>query len=194
MRTLTAFVLVAAAASTGATNCGEILEDSGFDLWCGPGLCKWQVESGEIRKVPTWHEGDAGVELLGTEAKISQLTTVNNFDGTCVRFEMVADLDEAVDLRLQMDVWGDGSYEYDERIPASDWRSLAYLVRMPERYDGVRFRLYKRGSGRAVLANIGARIVDSLECTTPPLVVVPPARALPPAGPRQPWSPVAVDE
>jgi hypothetical protein len=103
---------------------------------------------------------------------------------------MVADLDESVDLRLQMDVWGDGSYEYDERIPTSDWRHLSYLVRLPDSYDGVRFRLAKRGSGRAVLANIGAEIADPLECTTPPLVVTPPASS---AAPRSPaaWSPVA---
>lgn len=196
MRThlLSSFVLGAAAlASMGATDCGQIIDDSGFDLWCGADLCKWQVEAGEIRKVPTWHEGDAGVELLGAEAKISQLTDVNNFDGTCVRFEMVADVDESVDLRLQMDVWGDGTYEYDERIPSSDWRHLSYLVRLPATYDGVKFRLYKRGSGRTVLANISAEIAEDGECTTPPLVVTPPAAA--PAAPASPatWSPVAAE-
>jgi hypothetical protein len=173
MRTLPAFLLATAAlASTGATDCGQIIDDSGFDLWCGPNLCKWQVEAGEIRRISTWHEGDAGVELLGPEAKLSQLTDVNSFDGTCVRFEMVADLDDSVDLRLQMDVWGDGTYEYDERIPASDWRKLSYLVRMPSDYDGVRFRLYKRGAGRTNLANISAELAGELDCTTPPLVVV----------------------
>ena len=196
MRThlLSSFLLAAAAlASMGATDCGQIIDDSGFDLWCGPDLCEWQVEAGEIRKVPTWHEGDAGVELLGSEAKLSQLTDVNNFDGTCVRFEMVADLDESVDLRLQMDVWGDGTYEYDERIPASDWRHLSYLVRMPATYDGVKFRLYKRGAGRTVLANIGAEIADDLDCTTPPLVVTPPGAAPGSSASAVPvtWSPVA---
>jgi hypothetical protein len=177
MRThlLSSLLLAAAAlASTGATDCGQIIDDSGFDLWCGAELCEWQVESGQIRKVATWHEGDDGVELVVADTKISQLTEVTNFDGTCVRFEMVADLDEAVDVRLQMDVWGDGTYEYDERIPSSDWRHLGYLVRMPDTYDGVRFRLYKRGEGHAVLANIGAEIADSADCTTPPLVVTPP--------------------
>ena len=198
MRTpaLLSFILGAAAfASMGATDCGQIIDDAGFDLWCGPSLCKWQVESGEIRKVATWHASDAGVELLGSEAKISQLTDVNNFDGTCVRFQMVADLDESVDLRLQMDVWGDGTYEFDERIPASDWRALSYLVRMPASYDHVRFRLYKRGAGKAVLANISAEIADDLECTTPALVVMPPAVAPPPtrspAGSPATWSRVA---
>lgn len=180
----------AALASMGATDCGQIIDDAGFDLWCGDHLCQWQLEAGAIRKVATWHEGDAGVELLGSEAKISQLTDVNSFDGTCVRFEMVADLDDSVDVRLQMDVWGDGTYEYDERIPASDWRALSYLVRLPASYDGVRFRLYKRGAGRAVLANIGAEIAEDFECTTPPLVVTAPAVA-----PRSPTarSPVAID-
>ena len=196
MRTLTALspllLVGAAVASMGATDCGQIIDDAGFDLWCGPNLCAWQVEAGSIRRVATWHEADAGVELLGAEAKISQLTEVNDRDGTCVRFDMVADLDDSVDLRLQMDVWGDGTYEYDERIPASDWRALSYLVRMPATYDHVRFRLSKRSSGRAVLANIGAEIAGELECTTPPLVVTPPAM-LGPSAPSAPtsWSPVA---
>lgn len=183
MRThlLRASLAVAAFASMGATDCGQILDDSGFDLWCGPALCAWEVEAGEIRKVPTWHEGDAGVELLAADTKLSQLTDVNHWDGTCVRFEMVADLADSVDLRLQMDVWGDGTYEYDERIPASDWRQLSYLVRLPAGYDGVRFRLHKRGTGRTVLANIGAEIADDAECTTPPLIVTPPAVAPRPA-------------
>ena len=166
---------LAACASMGATDCGQIIDDAGFDLWCGNALCKWQLEGGEIEKAPTWHEADAGVELLGSDTKISQLTQVNNFDGTCIRFDMIADLDESVDLRLQMDVYGDGTYEYDERIPSSDWRALSYLVRMPASYDMVKFRLYKRSAGHAVLANIGAEIAGEADCTSPPLVVTPPS-------------------
>ncbi len=196
MRTLpslsSALLGAAALASMGATDCGQIISDPGFDLWCGPDLCEWQVESGEIRQAATWHESDAGVELLGAEAKISQLTDVTDSDGFCIRFEMVADVDESVDLRLQMDVWADGTYEYDERIPTSDWRHLSYLVRMPARYDHVRFRLYKRSAGRAVLANIGAEIALDNECTSRPLVVVPPTVA-PATPPPSTWSPVAVD-
>ena len=189
-RSFHAAVAVAAFASMGAGECGQILDDSGFDLWCGPSLCAWEVEAGEIRKVATWHEGDAGVELLAADTKLSQLAEVNVWDGACVRFEMVADLDDSVDLRLQMDVFGDGTYEYDERIPASDWRHLSYLVRLPAHQVwndrpgivDVRVRLHKRGSGRAVLANIGAELADDAECTTPPLIVTPPAVAPRPAG------------
>lgn len=189
-RILHASLAVAAFASMGAGECGQIISDSGFDLWCGPSLCEWEVESGEIVRVATWHEGDAGVELRGTDVKLSQLGEVNVWDGACVRFEMIADLAESVDLRLQMDVFGDGTYEYDERIPSSDWRHLSYLVKLPPHQDwtaetpgvvDVRFRLYKRGTGRAVLANIGAEIADDAECTTPPLIVTPPAVAPRPA-------------
>jgi hypothetical protein len=83
-----------------------------------------------------------------------------------VRFTLVADVAEDAEVRLQMDVFGDGSVETDERIPTSDWRRLTYLVRMPADYSGVRFRLTKRGTGRAVLANIGAEIAKTEECTT----------------------------
>ena len=190
---LSAAVAAAALASMGATDCGQIIDDAGFDLWCGDQLCKWDLDAGQIQRAATWHESDAGVELLGSDTKISQHTDVDNLDGTCIRFEMIADLDDSVDLRLQMDVYDDLSYEYDERIPAADWRALSYLVRMPSTYAGVRFRLYKRSAGHAVLANIGAEIAPDSECTSPPLVVNPPRVA--PAAPRSStWSAVDLDD
>ena len=34
---------------------GDLLNDSGFDLWCGDELCSWQVEKGTVEQAPTWH-------------------------------------------------------------------------------------------------------------------------------------------
>lgn len=162
----------------GATECGQIIDDRGFDLWCGDQLCTWQLEKGEVRPAATWHAEDSGVEMVGDDVAITQMTAVAASDGTCVRFTLVADVTEAAEVRLQVDVFGDGSVESDERIPTSDWRKLTYLVRMPADYSGVRFRLSKAGSGRAVLANIGAEIADDAACTTPALEVVRPDGAV----------------
>lgn len=158
----------------GATECGQIVDDRGFDLWCGESLCTWVLEKGDIAPAPTWHPDDLGVEMVGDDTVIWQMTPVESRDGTCVRFELVADVAEDAEVRLQMDVFGDGSIEMDERIPTSDWRRLSYLVRMPGDYNGVKFRLTKRGTGHAVLANIGAEIARSEECTTPALTTVRP--------------------
>ena len=171
-------VIAVAVATGGATECGQIVDDRGFDMWCGESLCTWRLEKGEIRPASTWHPDDLGVEMLGDDTAISQMTSVNARDGTCVRFTLVADVAEDAEVRLAMDVFGDGSVEMDERIPTADWRKLTYLVRMPPGYSGVLFRLSKRGTGHAVLANIGAEIAGDDECTTAALSVVRPDGAV----------------
>jgi len=164
------FVLLVAATSGGATDCGQIIDDPGFDVWCGDSLCRWAVEKGEVARAATWHEADRGVELVGPEVSIAQLTEVASSDGRCVAFDLVADVADDAEVHLQLDVFGDGSIELDERLPTSDWRALSFRVRMPDFYQGVRFRLTKRG-GHAVLANIGASIAPDAECVGVALVV-----------------------
>lgn len=166
-RIFTGLVMALALSQGGATDCGQIIDNRGFDLWCGDRLCAWELEKGAVERAPTWNEADSGVAMIGDDVAISQLTPVEDADGHCVRVTMVADLDEAAEVRLQVDVYGDGVVESDERIPTSDWRKLTYLLRMPDGYSGVRFRLTKRGSGHAVLANIGAEIVIDEACTNP---------------------------
>jgi hypothetical protein len=169
--TRTPILIALALGAGGATDCGQIVDDQGFDLWCGDSLCTWTLEKGQIAPAATWHPDDQGVEMIGDDTAIAQMTSVNAADGTCVRFTLVADVAEDAEVRLQMDVFGDGTAETDERIPTSDWRKLTYLVRMPPDYSGVLFRLTKRGTGRAVLANIGAEIAKSEDCTTAAVVV-----------------------
>jgi hypothetical protein len=168
-RIMSGIVVVLAATQGGATSCGQIIDDQGFDLWCGEQLCRWELEKGAVQRAATWHDADSGVEMVGDDVAISQVTPVESADGHCVRVTMVADVEESAEVRLAVDVYGDGSVESDERIPTSDWRKLTYVLRMPDTYSGVRFRLSKRGSGRAVLANIGAEIVIDEACTSPPI-------------------------
>ena len=58
-------------------------------------------------------------------------------------------------------------HDFSERLPTASWERLSYLVAMPERYQGITFRLRKEGGGRAVLAQIRAR--EAEECEGAPL-------------------------
>src|SRR5258705_16226 len=105
----TAAIVAAAAGQLGATDCGGgITRDPGFDLWCGDALCAWKVERGEVRRVPTWHEADAGVELIDPGTAIEQFTPVNSGDGTCVRFDLISNVDETAQAELAVDIYGGG--------------------------------------------------------------------------------------
>jgi hypothetical protein len=144
---------------------GDLLHDSGFDLWCGEELCSWQVEKGEIRQAPTWHPDDLGVELVGDDVAIAQRTSASNH--SCVLFELVADIELDASVTLEMDLYDDGEVDFSQRLPTARWEHLTYQVVMPDRYQGIQFRLRKEGPGRAVLAQIRAR--RETECEGAPL-------------------------
>ncbi len=149
------------ATQAGNDSCsGDILNDSGFDLWCGEELCSWQIDKGQVAKAPTWTEEDYGVELVGDEVAISQRTDTR--DVSCVRFDLVADIDLDATVVLEMDLYDDGVVDYSQQLPTAAWEQLSYQVPMPEHFQGIRFRLRKSGGGHAVLAQIRAR--DEVEC------------------------------
>ncbi len=159
---LSTFVLAGAAFSQlGSTDCGQAVRDPGFDLWCGSDLCAWKVERGDVAKVATWNQGDPGVELVGDDVAIEQLSPVTSSDGSCLEFDLIANVDELAQVDLNVDVFGDGSVEHTEHIPTSHWKPLSFLLPVQGVYGGIRFELAKKGSGSAVLANIGAKIVQN---------------------------------
>jgi hypothetical protein len=171
MRTLTTFTIALAAASQlGSTDCGQALRDPGYDLWCGQDLCAWKVERGDIKRVPTWNDGDPGVELVGDDAAIEQVSPVEMKDGSCLEFDMISNIDANAQVKLDVDVFGDGSVEYSSIVPTSSWKPISFQIQIAGVYKGIRFELAKTGSGRAQLANIGAKIVDcvdGIELVTP---------------------------
>jgi hypothetical protein len=122
------------------------------------------VERGATRKAPTWHQSDLGVELLGDDVVLSQLADVDDNAGTCILFDMVADVASDATVTFSMDLFGDGEVDYQRQLPTSGWALLTYVVRAPARYQGIVFRLAKSGPGRAVLAQMRARAVDDDEC------------------------------
>lgn len=164
----------------GATECGQVLRDPGFDLWCGEELCAWKVTRGEIVRVPTWHEEDAGVELVGTDVAIQQLSPVDSGDGqcrdtpdggsectypddVCLEFSLLSAIDDDAVVDLNVDVFGDGTIDHTQRLPIGNWQRVAYklVVRMP--FAGIRFELAKSGKGSAKLANIGAELARNCD-------------------------------
>jgi hypothetical protein len=161
MRLPSLLLVCVAATQLGATDCGQVIRDSGFDLWCGDHLCAWTVERGTIAQVPTWNKGDFGVELVGSDTAIAQLTPVSESDGTCIELTMVANVDPSADVELNVDVFGDGSIEHRERIPSSQWKPLTYDLLFQGPYQGIRFELAKTGDGTAELANIGAHTIQN---------------------------------
>jgi hypothetical protein len=164
----TLLVVVAAGSQMGSTDCdGNVLRDPGFDLWCGESLCAWKIERGDIQRVPTWHEADAGVALLGGDTAIEQVSPVNSGDASCIRFDLVANIDENAEVDLNVDLEGDGTIEMTERLPTSHWKPLSYNILIDGPFDGVRFELAKHGDGSAVLAQIGATIVHDCDGLTP---------------------------
>src|SRR3954453_22127790 len=103
MRATRLMMTLAIASQVGAGECGNgILRDPGFDLWCGDSLCAWKLERGDVKRVATWHEGDAGVELVGEDVAIEQLSPVNSGDDTCIRFDLVANIDDNAEVYLNV--------------------------------------------------------------------------------------------
>ncbi|MCE9578124.1 MAG: hypothetical protein K8W52_33670 [Deltaproteobacteria bacterium] len=164
---LIVIVLPLAFSQLGATDCGSIIKDPGFDLWCGDRLCDWKTERGKVAQVPTWHEGDDGVELVGDDVVISQATPVNSNDGICIKFSMLTDIETDAEVHLQFDIYGDTTVDYDTRVPTANWRPVEYKVLITPPYDGITFRLTKTGKGRAVLAEIAAE--TSSDCPNNPI-------------------------
>jgi hypothetical protein len=181
MRKVTSILFLAAAGSQlGNTDCGQALRDPGYDLWCGDDLCAWKVERGEIKRVPTWHEGDAGVELVGTDTAIAQLSPLDSADGqcrdlpdgtskctspddVCLEFSLLANIDDTAVVDLNLDVFNDGTIDHSQRLPIAKWQTLAYKVVIKQPFAGVRFQLAKSGSGVAQLANIGAQLARNCD-------------------------------
>jgi hypothetical protein len=152
---------------SGYSSCDPVIENNGFDLWCGDELCYWELDSGDIERVPTWHKSDFGVALMGSDVRLSQLQNFSGFDVDCLRFSLVADVSVTADVVLQLDLNDDGVIDYDQPIPATEWAPVEYQVTLPAQYNGVRFIVHKRGSGNAVIAQIYAD--DVVGCTEPPL-------------------------
>jgi hypothetical protein len=162
------FFVFVAATSGGATECGQVITDPGFDAWCGDTLCNWQVlvedSGGGIERAPTWHAKDIAVSLVN-DVEIFQTTDVEGADGHCIKFSLVADIAAEAAVILTLDINNDSSPDWTQTLPVSNWRPLSYRIRMPPQYRGVTFKISKYGPGRAVIANIEGELAPDEECS-----------------------------
>ena len=101
----------------------DVVDDAGFQLWCGETLCVWTLEEGEMDKVSTWHDHDYGVELVGAPVLLSQDARAS---AQCVRLETVSDVDASAVVTVEIDT--DGDAESNRGPGASHGR-----LREPER-------------------------------------------------------------
>lgn len=178
-RLSTLAVAAIAVSQLGATDCGEITRDPGFDLWCGDRLCFWKTDKGDVAKVPTWIEGDDGVELVGDDVAISQMTSLTSNDVApdgCIEFDMTAKIDADVDVELELDLFGDGTADFTQRIPTSDWEKQTVSIGIAGGFEGAKFRLTKAGGGQAIVADMRAHTSDA--CPPPFTVAARPLGAL----------------
>ena len=157
-----AIVLAGAACMAPGCN-GDVLSDPTFHLWCGEQLCTWKTDAGSVRRVPTWHANDYGVELVDTPTQISQETTEGS---ECMEFSAVADVEARAQVRIQVDFNLDGVPDFDEAIDETHWRPTKKIIHTPKgRGAHFRFIIRKEGTGRAVLAEM--RLVRATSCTNP---------------------------
>ena len=143
-----------------------LTKDPGFDIWCGKKLCAWSVEKGKIKRVPTWHRSEYGVELDGDPVVLTQLLSTS---ATCLRLDLQAHKDDGVSLLLEMDFLDDGTSEYSHALTSDGYSPVSYNVTSPTWYQDVRVIVRKKGAGRAVLTNL--RIAIASDCKSPPLAM-----------------------
>ena len=140
-------------------------EDPSFGDWCGDQLCHWQLTQGNIQKVPTWNDHDYGVSLLGSQVTLTQQTDISAVP--CLEFKVIADLDPAASVYLEMSFTGDGVNQYRQRLPSAAWQPLTFLVAAPTWYPSLGVTISKESDGRAVLARL--EVASGSGCTGAPI-------------------------
>ena len=146
----------------------DLIRNPNAERWCGDKPCDWQVE-GEVERVGTWHPNDYAVSLISDDATLIQENgTVDHGDTDCFNFVMVAKIDARAKVFLELDFLADGSVEFSQRLPASDWQRRTFRVTTPDWYRKVRFIVRKEGPGLAILAELSAQTARG-QCTAPPV-------------------------
>jgi hypothetical protein len=140
-------------------------DDPGFDDWCGDNLCHWTLVDGTIKKAPTWHDRDYGVELEGSHVTLTQRPDITSI--ACLEFKVIADIDPSAAVFVELDFRADGTTEYRERLPSARWQPLTFLISAPSWYDGLQLTVRKESDGHAVLARL--ELGDGEGCTDTPI-------------------------
>jgi hypothetical protein len=106
----------------------DLLEDSGFQYWCGEQLCEWDTIEGEIDRVSTWHEQDYGVELVGAPVVLTQPFARGTLG--CALIETVANVDPAAEVFVAIDQDGDGTPEWERQLGTEGFEAKSWEVEL----------------------------------------------------------------
>ena len=161
--------LVVAAGSfamVGADCLGNVVQDPTFRDWCGDTLCSWTLDSGSIKRVPTWSNYDFGVSFVDTPTQITQVT--GESAATCLLFTSVADIAPEAQMRLLVDFDNDGTIDSDQPLVSANWHKVQNEITAPAAYRGITFHIRKDGTGTAALAEM--RVESTTGCTAPPML------------------------
>lgn len=134
-------------------------DDSGvpvdfYRLCCASRCGDFTWEDGSYEHVPTWHEKESGIGLVGDRVILS---TEDPEAGPasarpdCYAVTIMADKDSSVALDLQVDLKDDEDAFHETGVPADGWTVSKFEYRAPSDSAEMRFRLKKTGSDRAVL-------------------------------------------
>lgn len=135
-----------------AVACDELVSDPTFDTWCGDELCHWQVETGSVSRVETWHSGDDGVELVGSPVSLSQQLSTSSGE---ITLRIAADLDASANVAVEIDLGDDGALDYSNVIPAGPpWSIQSMTIDLPRSDARTRLRIHKRGRGKARIGRL----------------------------------------
>ena len=120
--------------------------------WCADRPCGWELESGAIEPVSTWHEAELGVGFLEASTAIStRVTSPGNF---CWAFEVSADVEPEARLVLETDYLIDGQIEHRRVISAQGFEFVTLGLADPGHFPEVQLRLKLETAGRAHVARI----------------------------------------
>lgn len=143
--------------------------DPSFEHWCDQHLCDWQTLQGAIAKTRTWHAQDLAVSFLETPTEITQLLEGEQGISTCLLFDTIADVAPEAQMSVVLDFNDDGVPDVTQQIPVLPWKSVPIVVRTPLAYRGLRVSVVKRGTGRAVLAQM--RVAPQANCAAEALTL-----------------------
>lgn len=144
-------VVVSALLSLAVTCESDLIEDPGFQLWCGQRLCAWDLEQGEIRKVSTWHTNDYGVDLVGSPVLLSSPALRGS---SSVRVEVVSKIQNGARVTVEIDQDGNGTIDWSQAVPPSDdFVSRSWIASGRLEGSGV-YYVRKSGEGEAVIARL----------------------------------------
>lgn len=104
----------------------DVVEDPGFQFWCGDQLCEWRLAVGEIERVPTWHDHDYAVELVGAPVHLEQ-RFASSVSG-CVLVELIADVEPDAAVTIAIDEDGDLRPEWVAEVDRTGFRRMSWQI------------------------------------------------------------------